>query len=131
MAEYDAAAQPLPPAAAPPPQPLQLRPPPPAAPPLVVQAAPAGFRLPTPAQVAKGPALVVGTVLYYWPCDGWVRGTVARRSRTRGFSHVVRYGPGLGRRWAPRWSTRCSMPPRTARPAAGSCCARRASRPVA
>ena len=99
MAEYDAAAQPLPPAAAPPPQPLQLRPPPPAAPPLVVQAAPAGFRLPTPG----------------------VRGTVARRSRTQGFSHVVRYGPGLGRRSAPRWSTRCSMPPRTGRAAAGSC----------
>ena len=32
---------------------------------------------------------------------------------------------------APRWSTRCSMPPRTGRPAAGSCCARRTSRPVA
>ena len=40
-------------------------------------------------------------------------------------------GTGLGRRWAPRWSTRCSMPPRTGRLAAGSCCARRASRPVA
>ena len=40
-------------------------------------------------------------------------------------------GTALGRRWVPRWSTRCSMPPRTGRPAAGSCCARRASRPVA
>ena len=55
--------------------------------------APAGFRLPTPAEVAKGPALVGRTVLYDWPGDGWVRGTVARRSRTERFSHVVRYGP--------------------------------------
>ena len=28
------------------------------------------------------------------PGDGWVRGTVARRSRAHGFSHVVRYCPG-------------------------------------
>jgi hypothetical protein len=27
-----------------------------------------------------------------WPEDGWVRGTVAARSRAAGFSHVVRYG---------------------------------------
>ena len=67
------------------------RPPTPAAPPLVV--APAGFRLPTPAEVATGPALVVRTVLYYWLGDGWVCGTVARRSRAQGFSHVVRYDP--------------------------------------
>ena len=39
-------------------------------------------------------------------------------------------GTALGRRWAPRWSTRCSMPPRTGQLAAGSCCARRAGRPV-
>jgi len=31
-------------------------------------------------------------VLYRWPVEGWVCGTVARRSRTVGFSHVVRYG---------------------------------------
>ena len=32
-------------------------------------------------------------VLYLWPDYGWVRGTVARRSRAAGFSHVtvVRY----------------------------------------
>ena len=37
--------------------------------------APAGFRLPTPAEVATGPALLGRTVLrlYYWPGDGWVR----------------------------------------------------------
>ena len=41
----------------------------------------------------------------------------------------VKVGPGA---WALRsWSTRCSMPPRTDRLAAGSCCARRASRTVA
>ena len=31
-------------------------------------------------------------VLYRWPVEGWVRGTVAGRSRAAGFSHVVRYG---------------------------------------
>ena len=31
-------------------------------------------------------------VLYLWPDYGWVRGTVARRSRAAGFTHVVRYG---------------------------------------
>ncbi len=41
-----------------------------------------------------GRALVAGgqAVLYHWPVDGWVRGTVAGHSRTVGFSHVVRYG---------------------------------------
>ena len=38
-------------------------------------------------------ALVGRTVLYFRPSDGWVRGTVVRRSRAAGFSHVVRYGP--------------------------------------
>ena len=64
----------------------------------------------------------------------WEGRTVVRRSRaqpprgSRAWS-----GTALGRRWAPRWSTRtrCSMPPRTGRPTAGSCRARRASRPVA
>ena len=100
-----------------------------AAPPLVV--ASAGFRLPTPAEVATGPALLGRTVLYYLLGDGWVSRTVARLSRILGFSHVVRYGPRSALpRWAPRWSTRTSMPPRTGLLAAGSCCARRASRPV-
>ena len=60
-----------------------------AAPPLKV--APASFRLPTPAEVATGPARTG----HYWPGDGWVRGTVVLRSRAQGsrFSHVVRYGP--------------------------------------
>ena len=29
---------------------------------------------------------------YRWPAEGWVRGTVARRTRAAGFTHVVRYG---------------------------------------
>ena len=58
--------------------------------------APAGFRLPTPAEVATGPALLGRAVLSYWPDDSWVHGTVVRHSRTQGLSHVVRqvrYGP--------------------------------------
>jgi hypothetical protein len=39
-----------------------------------------------------GTALVGQTVLYRWPADGWVRGTVTARSMAAGFSHVVRYG---------------------------------------
>jgi hypothetical protein len=31
-------------------------------------------------------------VLYRWPVYGWDRGTVANRSRTAEFSHVVHYG---------------------------------------
>ena len=33
-----------------------------------------------------------GGRFYQWPTEGWVRGTVARRSRAAGFSNVVRYG---------------------------------------
>ena len=53
---------------------------------------PAGWRFATPAELVLGPALVGRQVLFLWPGDGWVRGTVVRLSRTRGFSHVVRYG---------------------------------------
>jgi hypothetical protein len=53
---------------------------------------PAGFRLAAHDEVRTGAALVGQTVLYCWPDEGWVRGTVVRRSRTSGFSHVVRYG---------------------------------------
>ena len=55
--------------------------------------APAGFRLRSPAEVATGPYLFCRTVLFYWPGDGWVHGTVARHYLTQGLSHVVRYGP--------------------------------------
>ena len=45
--------------------------------------------------MATGPVLL-GWTLYYLPGDGWVRGAVARRSRTQGFSWAVpvsRIGP--------------------------------------
>ena len=71
------------PAAAPP------VPPPPAPAPLV---APAGFRLAASSEGLAGTALVGQAVLYHWPVEGCVRGTVAARSRAAGFSHVVRYG---------------------------------------
>ena len=54
--------------------------------------APAGFRLAAPTEVLAGAELIGQAVLYHWPDEGWVHGTVARRSRTAGFSHVVRYG---------------------------------------
>ncbi len=53
---------------------------------------PAGFRLAAASEVLTGTALVGQAVLYRWPVDGWIRGTVAGRSRKTGFSHVVRYG---------------------------------------
>ena len=52
-----------------------------ALPPLVV---PAWFRLAAPSEVVTGPSLVGRPVLFYWPTDGWVRETVARRSRAAG-----------------------------------------------
>ena len=55
-------------------------------------APPAGFRLGTPSEVVAGTALVGQVVLYRWPAEGWVRGTVTGRSRAAGFSHLVRYG---------------------------------------
>ena len=55
--------------------------------------APSGFRLAAPDEVPDGSALVGRAVFSRWPADGWVRGTVVRRSRAAGFSHVVRYGP--------------------------------------
>jgi hypothetical protein len=58
--------------------------------------APTGFRLAVPAEVVTGQALVGRTVLFRWPTVTAARrgpGTVGRRSRAAGFSHVVRYGP--------------------------------------
>ena len=52
----------------------------------------AGFRLAAPAEVLTGAALIGQAVLYRWPAEGWVRCTVARRSRAAGFTHVVSYG---------------------------------------
>ena len=66
---------------------------PPAVPEPAPLVAPIGFRLAAPAEVLTGSALVGRTVMFRWPTEGWVRGTVVRRSRAAGFSHVVRYGP--------------------------------------
>ena len=62
-------------------------------------------------------------MLFYWPTNGRVRGTVARRSRAAGHSHTVRYDrrSALGR--ALLWLIRCSMPLRTARGGGGRCSA--------
>ena len=38
-----------------------------------------------------GAALVGRTLLYWWPDDGWQRGTVARLCPRGAFSHVVAY----------------------------------------
>ena len=61
--------------------------------PAVSPVAPAGFRLAAaaPAEVATGSALLGRAVLFHWPSEGWVRGTVTRRSRAAGISHVVKY----------------------------------------
>jgi hypothetical protein len=64
-------------------------PPVPAPAPLV---SPAGFWLAASSEGLVRTALVVQTVLYRWPADGWVRDTVTAHSRAAGFSHVVRYG---------------------------------------
>ena len=62
---------------------------PPAAPPLVV-AFPT-FRLPTPAEVATGPAMLGRPVLCYYADDCWVGGMVARCDSDPG---VLARGPG-------------------------------------
>jgi hypothetical protein len=64
------------------------------APPAAPLGPPAGFRLaaPSDSEVLAGSALVGQAVLYRWPVEGWVRGTVTGRSLAAGFSHVVRYG---------------------------------------
>ena len=67
----------------------------PAAPAVVppVPSPPLGWRLAQPSELITGAALVGRQVLFRWPVDGWVRGKVVRVSRSRGFSHVVAYGP--------------------------------------
>ena len=58
--------------------------------------APARFRLAVPSEVVTGPALVGRSVLFYWPTDGWVRGTVVRRSHEALASRPVRPAVGAG-----------------------------------
>ena len=89
---------------------------PPAAPAPARMLAPAGFRVAAPTEALAGTALVGQPVLYLWPDYGWVRGTVARRSRAAGFSHVVRYSRASSGLWR---RLRSWTPPRTAPRAAG------------
>ena len=52
---------------------------------------PAGFTVEAAPPGDLGKALVGRTVLYWWPDDGWQRGTVARLCPRGAFSHVVAY----------------------------------------
>ena len=86
---------------------------------------------PRPRSCRTGSALVGRVVLFRWPTDGWVHGTVARLSRAAGFSHVVRYGPRSALGAA---ASGCLDPPcRFARPgvlgrSGGPCSVQRATR---
>jgi hypothetical protein len=73
---------------------LPRRPPPPpaaapAAPPPPFP--PAGFTVDAAPPGELGAPLVGRTLLYWWPDDGWQRGTVARLCSRAAFSHVVAY----------------------------------------
>ena len=76
---------------------------------------PAAFTVDAAPPCDLGAALVGRTVLYWWPDDGWQRGTVARLCPRGTFSHVEAYSltPGRRRRCVVR-GTRCSTPPPTA-----------------
>ena len=66
-------------------------PPPPAAAAAPPPIPPAGFTVdPAPPGDLRA-ALVGRTILYWWPEDGWQRGTVARLCPRGAFSHVVAY----------------------------------------
>ena len=52
---------------------------------------PTGFTVEAAPPGDLGAALVGRTVLYWWPDDGWQRGTVARLCPRGAFSHVVAY----------------------------------------
>ena len=53
--------------------------------------APAGFSVDAAPPGDLGGALVGRTILYWWPTDGWQRGTIARLCPRGAFSHVVAY----------------------------------------
>ena len=52
---------------------------------------PAGYLVDATPPGDLGAALVGRTLLYWWPTDGWQRGTVARLCPRGAFSHVVAY----------------------------------------
>jgi hypothetical protein len=52
---------------------------------------PSGFRLAQNSEIRCGKSLLRASVLYWWPGEGWVQGTVRRISRHSRFSHVVGY----------------------------------------
>ena len=52
---------------------------------------PTGFTVDPAPPGDLGAALVGRTLLYWWPSDGWQRGTVARLCPRGAFSHVVAY----------------------------------------
>ena len=52
---------------------------------------PAGYTVDVAPPGDLGAALVGRTLLYWWPTDGWQRGTVARLCPRGAFSHVVAY----------------------------------------
>jgi hypothetical protein len=52
---------------------------------------PAGFTVDPAPPGDLGAALVGRTLLYWWPSDGWQRGTIARLCPRGAFSHVVAY----------------------------------------
>jgi hypothetical protein len=52
---------------------------------------PAGYTVDMAPPGDLGAALVGRTLLYWWPTDGWQRGTVARLCPRGAFSHVVAY----------------------------------------
>jgi hypothetical protein len=55
------------------------------------QLPPAGYTVDAAPPGDLGAALVGRTLLYWWPTDGWQRGTVARLCPRGAFSHVVAY----------------------------------------
>ena len=59
----------------------------------VTQSVTPGARVSTQSRPSGWPTgtVLVGQAVLYRPDYGWVSGTVARRSRAAGFSHVVRY----------------------------------------
>ena len=71
------------------PRPSPVPPALPGAPPAPI--APAGFSVDAAPPGDLGPSLVGRTILYWWPDDGWQRGTVARLCPRGAFSHVVAY----------------------------------------